>query len=116
MKSVLRITISLAAVCALSAALGALAKGTPAEPDGAALFKQNCAMCHGADGKGYSALKTPDFTDKKWQESVTDKQIFDTIKNGKSNTMMLPFGNKLNDAEMNALVKQIRAFGGGKSK
>ena len=39
------------------------------EADGAAIFKKNCTMCHGADGKGFSALKTPDFTDPKWQSS-----------------------------------------------
>ena len=116
MKSVLRFILVGTVVCTLSAALGTLAASAPAQADGAALFKQNCAMCHGADGKGYSALKTPDFTDEKWQASITDKQIFETIKNGKPNTMMLPFGNKLKDDQINALVKQIRAFGKAKSK
>ena len=44
-------------------------------PDGGDLFKQECSMCHGVDGKGYPALKTPDFTDPKVQASLTDKEI-----------------------------------------
>lgn len=113
MKSILRLIPALIAICAVSAVLAGAA---PAEPDGAAIFKQNCQMCHGPDGKGFAALKTPDFTDKKWQASMTDKQIFDTIKNGKPNTMMMSFSSKLNDDDIKAVVKQIRAFGGAKPK
>ena len=64
---------------------------------GETVFKNNCAMCHGADGKGFAALKTPDFTSPKWQASMTDKQIKVVIKNGKKGTAMTAFGDKLND-------------------
>lgn len=92
-------------------ALVTLGVCAPDQPDGAALFKQKCSMCHGADGKGYAAIKTPDFTDPKWQASKTDKEIATTIKNGKSGTMMKAFGNELKDDEIDALVKQVRSFG-----
>jgi mono/diheme cytochrome c family protein len=82
----------------------------PDQPDGAALYKQKCQMCHGADGKGFAALKTPDFTDPKWQASKSDKEIASVIKNGKQGTMMQAFGNQLKDDEIDALVKQIRSF------
>ncbi|HUI42973.1 MAG TPA: c-type cytochrome [Terriglobia bacterium] len=113
MKPMLSFVLTLAAVCAILATLAAAA---PPEPDGAAIFTQNCQMCHGADGKGYAAIKTPDFTDKKWQASITDKQIFDVVKNGKSGTMMAAFGNKLKDDEIKAVVKRIRAFGGANGR
>jgi cytochrome c553 len=106
MKTVLSRLVRLA-ICLL--AFGAFSMAADA-PDGAALFKSKCAMCHGPDGKGYPAVKTPDFTDPKVQESLTDKQIADIIKNGKPNTMMMPFGNQLKDDEIQALVKQIRSF------
>lgn len=112
MKTLLRHMIALSAACLLSAAFAMAADA----PDGAALFKSKCSMCHGPDGKGYAAVKTPDFTDPKVQASVTDKQIADIIKNGKPNTMMMPFGNQLSDAEIQALVKQIRSFDSSKKK
>jgi len=80
------------------------------QPDGAALFKTKCSMCHGADGKGFAALKTPDFTDPKWQGSKSDKEIASVIKNGKQGTMMQAFGNQLKDDEIDALVKEIRSL------
>ena len=80
------------------------------EVDGAAIFKTNCTMCHGADGKGYSALKTPDFTDPKWQSSMKDKQLREVIKNGKKGTAMAAFGDKLNDEEITAVTAYIRSL------
>jgi len=79
-------------------------------PDGATIFKNNCTMCHGADGKGYSALKTPDFTDPKWQASMKDKQLREVIKNGKKGTAMAAFGDKLNDEEIAAVIAYIRSL------
>jgi cytochrome c oxidase cbb3-type subunit 3 len=85
-------------------------------PDGAAIFKQTCVMCHGANGKGMAALKTPDFTDAKWQASQKDKDLTDAIKNGRKGTAMQPFGGKLQDDEIQALVHYIRAFDSSKKK
>jgi cytochrome c oxidase cbb3-type subunit 3 len=79
-------------------------------PDGAAIFKNNCVMCHGADGKGFSALKTPDFTDPKWQSSMKDKQVREVIKNGKKGTAMAAFGDKLNEEEITAVIAYIRSL------
>jgi len=112
MKTVLRYMFALSAACLLAVAFSMAADA----PDGAALFKSKCSMCHGPDGKGYAAVKTPDFTDPKVQASMTDKQIADTIKNGKPNTMMMPFGSQLSDTDIQALVKQIRSFDSSKKK
>jgi len=79
--------------------------------DGGDLFKQKCSMCHGADGKGYAALKTPDFTDPKVQASLTDQEITEIIKNGKKGTAMPPFADKLSDDQIQSLVAYIRSLG-----
>ena len=81
---------------------------------GAALFKQKCTMCHGADGKGFAALKTPDFTSTRWQSSLKDKGLAEVIKNGKKGTMMPLFGDQLKDDEIQPLIGYVRTFAGKK--
>ena len=80
-------------------------------PNGADIFREKCTMCHGIDGKGYPAIKTPDFTDAKWQASVKDSEILNVIKNGKKDTAMPAFADKLSEKEILAVVRQVRAFG-----
>jgi len=46
--------------------------------DGAALYKANCAACHGADGAGKPAAKIPAVAGK--DEAATTKGITDTAK------------------------------------
>ena len=87
-----------------------------AKPDGGTLFKGKCTMCHGPEGKGYSAIKTPDFTSPKWQATTTDKQIIDTIKNGKKGTAMMAFGSQFSDAQIVALKDYIRSLDSAKKK
>lgn len=81
------------------------------QADGASVFKRNCVMCHGPDGKGVAAFKTPDFTDPKLQTSLTDEQILETIKNGKKGTVMPPWRDKLSDQDIKAVAAHIRSFG-----
>jgi cytochrome c oxidase cbb3-type subunit 3 len=94
----------------------ASAEQASGDPDVAALYKQKCSMCHGAEGKGFKAIKTPDFTDPNWQASVKDEEILSVIKNGKKGTSMQAFGEKLKEAEIQALVAHIRSFNSEKKK
>lgn len=86
------------------------------QPDGAALYKQKCSMCHGPEGKGFPALKTPDFTDPKWQESVKDKALVEMIKQGKKGTPMPAFAEKLKPEEIDAVVAFIRTLNSKKKQ
>jgi mono/diheme cytochrome c family protein len=81
----------------------------PANP-GEAIFKTNCVMCHGVDGTGFSALKTPDFTSPKWQASITDKQMRVVIKDGKKGTAMAAFRDKLSDEQVTEVIAYIRSL------
>jgi len=83
---------------------------------GAAIFTKNCAACHGTDGKGFPALKTPNFTDPKWQSSTKDKEMREVIKNGKKGTAMPAFGAQLKDEEISAVVAYIRSLNSSKKK
>jgi len=95
---------------------GLTVQAGPAPDDGADLFKQKCSMCHGADGKGFPALKTPDFTDPKVQASLTDEEIVETVKKGKKGTPMPAFEGKLSDDQINSLVVFIRSLDSSKKK
>jgi cytochrome c oxidase cbb3-type subunit 3 len=50
-------------------------------------FAQNCAACHGPDGKGNPALGAPNLTDKVWLYSGSEAEISATITNGRNNQM-----------------------------
>jgi mono/diheme cytochrome c family protein len=74
-------------------------------PDVAAIYKKKCAMCHKADGKGYPAMKAPDFTDKEWQKSRTDDQMIEVIAKGKA--PMPGFEKQLKAEEIKLLVTDV---------
>jgi mono/diheme cytochrome c family protein len=73
--------------------------------DVADIYKKKCAMCHKADGKGYPAMKTPDFTDKEWQASRTDEQMIEMIAKGKP--PMPAFEKQLKPEEVKLLVTDV---------
>jgi mono/diheme cytochrome c family protein len=75
------------------------------------IYKNDCKKCHGLDGKGSKRgkkLGSPDFTDAAWQDSVTDKELLDSITNGKKK-MPKQEGN-LSAEEIKAMVKYVRIF------
>jgi mono/diheme cytochrome c family protein len=115
MRLVFRIG-SIFILLAMATATLTFAAGPSPEDDTANLFKSKCSMCHGPEGKGFSAIKTPDFTDPKWQASKKDAELLDAIKNGKKDTMMKGFGEKLKDDEIKSLVTYIRSLNSEKKK
>ncbi len=75
------------------------------------IYKNDCLKCHGRDGKGTKRgkkLGAPDFTDAKWQASVTDKQLINSITNGKKK--MPKQKGRLSPEEIRAMVKYVRFF------
>jgi mono/diheme cytochrome c family protein len=97
---------------ATSGASFATARKDP--PDGASIFKRNCAMCHGPDGKGIAAMKTPDFTDPKVLASLTDQQMLEIITNGKSGTAMPAWRDKLSEEDIRAVQAYVRSLSSAK--
>jgi mono/diheme cytochrome c family protein len=74
------------------------------------LFRQNCATCHGADGKGNRTIGTPNFTDASVQRSLGSQQILDAIRNGKGGGRMPAWSGRLTDAQISALAAYVRSF------
>lgn len=103
--------LALIAVVAMCAALSAGAA------DAAALYKKECAKCHGEDGKGQTMMgkkiKAKDYTDAKVQAEVTDEAAAKAIKEGLKDkdgkVLMKPMPN-LTDEEVKGLVKHMRGF------
>ena len=88
-----------------------------AAADATATWNANCASCHGKDGTGNTAmgkrLNTKDHRDPKVQAAFSDGEAERAIKEGvKTNgkETMKPFGGKLSDADVKALVAHIRSF------
>jgi cytochrome c553 len=75
-----------------------------------ALFQKDCAVCHGANGKGIAQVHTPDFTDPVLQRSLSAQDIANTIRNGKGGGRMPAWSGKLTDAEIDGLSTYIRSF------
>ena len=98
-------------VIGVALVMGAISQQAAENSNGAEIFRAKCAMCHGVDGKGFAALKTPDFTSRKWQDSVKESEILDAIKNGKKDTAMPGFKDKLSEREILAVLRQVRDFG-----
>ena len=76
--------------------------------DAAKLYKEQCAKCHGAEGKGLPGLGTPNFADEKWQARRTNQALTKVIAEGAG--IMPPYGEALKKTEITALVKHIRTF------
>lgn len=78
---------------------------------GAALYKTKCAMCHGAEGKGDTAmgksLKLKDFSSDDVQ-NVHDSEMKTLIENGKGK--MPAFKGKLTDKQIGDLIQFVRTL------
>ena len=101
----MKIKMSLLSIAFLLAAPAAFGDATE-------LYTKNCASCHGADGKGQTAMgkkfKLKDYTDAKVQASFSDAEALKVILEGKEK--MKAFKDKMTEAEAKDLVKHVRAF------
>jgi len=82
-----------------------------------ASWNANCASCHGKDGSGNTKmgkkLNTKDYRDARAQAIFSDAEAERAIKEGvKTNgkETMKPFGGRLSDSDIKALVAYIRSF------
>jgi len=126
-------TLSLAIACSSQAEEGAApasasatrakAVVTPAVLErGAQLYKANCAVCHGDQGRGdgpaASALKPPprDHTDRAYMSTITDEDMAKTITIGGvlKNKPLMPGTPQIKGADLDALVAYVRSLSAGK--
>jgi cytochrome c oxidase cbb3-type subunit 3 len=79
---------------------------------GKKVFADNCALCHGADGKGNRELGAPNLTDKIWLYGSDKETIVQGIFNGRGGTMPAWEG-RLSEPIIKSLVVYVYSFGGG---
>lgn len=101
----------------LAMIIGLSATVTSRAADAKENWTKNCAKCHGADGKGATAmgkkLGMKDYTDPKVQAEMKDEVAFKSIKEGlkdASGKVQMKAFVDLSDDEIKALVAYMRAF------
>lgn len=85
------------------AAAAQKAAAPPADPDGQAIFRQYCVVCHGADGKlGLNGAK--DLT----VSVLTLEERINIVANGKK--LMTPFNEILSPEEIKAVAEYTQTL------
>ena len=80
---------------------------------GKKIFADNCASCHGDDGKGNQEFGAPNLTDKIWLYGSDEATLVETITNGRAGVMPAWVG-RLDPATIKALTVYVHSLGGGK--
>jgi mono/diheme cytochrome c family protein len=103
-NSLTRLLSTVAIVALMSAA-------AQAQNQGATLFRSNCVMCHGTDGKGNTptgqALKVANLQSPTVAK-LSNAELADVIRKGKGN--MPAFGARLSSPQIESLVAYIRVL------
>ncbi|MGI9293832.1 MAG: cytochrome-c oxidase, cbb3-type subunit III [Pseudomonadales bacterium] len=76
---------------------------------GQRVFANNCAQCHGSDGKG--SMGFPNLTDQDWLYGGTVEQIKETIVNGRA-AAMPPWQDALKDKGIDQVAAHVLALSG----
>jgi cbb3-type cytochrome c oxidase subunit III len=90
-------------------------KGAALLERGRTLYAQNCARCHGADGRSQTEqgelYGATDLADARWwkTERVNDRRLTSVIANGKKGGMPA-FGKRLARDDISAIVAFVRTL------
>ena len=76
------------------------------------LFADNCAMCHGPEGKGDRKQGAPNLTDNEWLYGSHPEDIHDQIWYGRGGVMPT-WGGRLTPEEIKSLAVFVHNLGGG---
>ena len=91
--------------------------GLPTDPGanlaaGKQVFADNCAACHGPDGKGNRELGSANLTDKIWLYGSDKHTIMLGVQNGRGGVMP-NWGARLDEPTLKSLAVYVWSFGGG---
>ncbi len=80
---------------------------------GAAIFAENCAVCHGPDGKGNAELGAPNLADGIWLYGNSPDAVATSIKTGRGG-IMPAWDGRLDPVSVKMLAVYVHSLGGGK--
>lgn len=89
-------------------------KPSRAAAAGAKLFEANCAVCHGADGKGNRTLGAPNLTDAIWLYGGDVASLTQTITNARAGVMPA-WTQRLDPVTIKMLALYVHSLGGGEA-
>jgi cytochrome c oxidase cbb3-type subunit III len=81
---------------------------------GAQLFAENCASCHGPDGKGMREQGAPNLTDGIWLYGGDRASLTQTIAKARYGVMP-HWAGRLDDATIKMLAAYVHSLGGGEA-
>ncbi|RMH45533.1 MAG: cytochrome-c oxidase, cbb3-type subunit III [Alphaproteobacteria bacterium] len=79
---------------------------------GATVFADNCAACHGDDGKGDPAQGAPNLTDAIWLYGGDEAAITESVTNSRFGVMPA-WSTRLSDAQVRQAALYVHQLGGG---
>ena len=85
------------------------------EAQGAEIFRNQCASCHGDNGKGLREFGAPNLTDKIWLYGGDHHSIYKTVYNARSG-MMPAWGGRLDENTLRQLTIYLHQLGGGEEE
>jgi cytochrome c oxidase cbb3-type subunit 3 len=92
--------------------LSGLERRSGSSARGAELFAANCAVCHGAEGKGSRQFGAPNLTDAIWLYGGTRDAIAASLTNAHAGVMPA-WGTRLDPATIRMLAVYVHSLGGG---
>ncbi|BBC72360.1 cytochrome c oxidase, cbb3-type subunit III [Altererythrobacter sp. B11] len=81
-------------------------------PAGAKLFEENCAVCHGSDGKGLRQFGAPNLADAIWLYGGTREDVIRQITQPRMGVMPA-WSGRLDPATIKMLAAYVHSLGGG---
>ena len=85
------------------------------EARGEVIYKEQCASCHGENGKGMKEFGAPNLTDKIWLYGGDRKDIYQTVYSARSG-MMPAWGGRLDKNTLKQLTIYLHQLGGGEEE
>jgi cytochrome c oxidase cbb3-type subunit 3 len=92
-----------------------LSSGKGGSEQGAAIFKQNCSSCHGAEGKGGREFGAPNLVDSIWLYGGDKASIIQQIRDPRHGVMP-NWDTRLPDETIKQLTIYVHSLGGGEAE